>query len=322
MDTKYFCEICETKPDQLSHHKAHLQTQKHKDNAQKFITDMKIFSIPFKQFKPKEWHTTEYKNYIIDKYSKEPNRTIDIDIDDLDKEDITIVSNWIIRQSFDKPIYDWSSECFDCKELKIFYEQDTGAKLDEINHIDINFSNWAIDKILKYKENKNIKSTKDKVLKHKDDSYYRRDLSRYTNVHFNKIREIRNGLIDIGYLSKSKNILYSSNYDIELYNNDAIRYSSLLFDKFGIPSLYIIYNGIAGLNDLELNPECKKENTFYFYKEVDIEYTNKIKNVTNYGETRTEKKKIWVSVDMGDFIEYYIIWTIQKMKFIKIIYQH
>jgi hypothetical protein len=55
---------------------------------------------------------------------------------------------------------------------------------------------------------------------------------------------------------------------------------------------------------LEISPEYKKENTFYFYKEVDVEYTTKIQNVTNYGETRTEKKKIWTSIDIGDFIDY------------------
>ena len=27
----YKCGICESKPDQLSHHKSHLDTQKHKD---------------------------------------------------------------------------------------------------------------------------------------------------------------------------------------------------------------------------------------------------------------------------------------------------
>ena len=26
---QYYCTICDTKPDQLSHHKAHLKTQKH-----------------------------------------------------------------------------------------------------------------------------------------------------------------------------------------------------------------------------------------------------------------------------------------------------
>jgi hypothetical protein len=305
METKYFCEICGTKPDQLSHHRAHLQTQKHKDNAKLFITDMKIFSVPFKQFNPKKWHETEYKNYIADKYCKATDRVSSLANGEWEEEqDIEWVSNWIIREAFNNTIYDWSSECFDCKELKKFYQQETGNKLDEIERFDINFSNWAIDKILKYKENMTVKSSKTKLLKNKDDIFYKRDLSRHTNVNFNKIKEIRNGLIDLRYLSKPKHILTSDNCDIELYNDDAIRYSCILFDNFGVHSLCLIYNEIAGLHDLEIDPEYKKENTFYFYKEVDIEYTTKIPNVTNYGETRTEKKKIWTSIDIGDFTDY------------------
>ena len=37
---------------------------------------------------------------------------------------------------------------------------------------------------------------------------------------------------------------------------------------------------------------------------MDVEYTNKIQNVTNYGETRVEKKKIWTGINIGDYIEY------------------
>ena len=32
----YNCKICNTKPDQLSHHKTHLDTQKHKDKKELF----------------------------------------------------------------------------------------------------------------------------------------------------------------------------------------------------------------------------------------------------------------------------------------------
>ena len=32
----YTCEICKTKPDQISHHKSHLETQKHKDKKELF----------------------------------------------------------------------------------------------------------------------------------------------------------------------------------------------------------------------------------------------------------------------------------------------
>ena len=52
MESKYSCEICGTKPDQLSHHKSHLQTKKHKDNCETFITEMGIFSIAFRKIDP------------------------------------------------------------------------------------------------------------------------------------------------------------------------------------------------------------------------------------------------------------------------------
>ena len=41
----YSCGICHTIPDQLSHHKAHLETQKHKDKfelLEKDLAEMKI----------------------------------------------------------------------------------------------------------------------------------------------------------------------------------------------------------------------------------------------------------------------------------------
>jgi hypothetical protein len=36
LNTHYTCKICKTKPDQLSHHKMHLSTQKHKDKKELF----------------------------------------------------------------------------------------------------------------------------------------------------------------------------------------------------------------------------------------------------------------------------------------------
>ena len=33
----YYCGICDTRPTQISHHKAHIQTQKHLDKKKIFI---------------------------------------------------------------------------------------------------------------------------------------------------------------------------------------------------------------------------------------------------------------------------------------------
>jgi type I restriction enzyme S subunit len=41
----YICTICKTKPDQLSHHKAHLETQKHKDKKELFELKLSKLSV-------------------------------------------------------------------------------------------------------------------------------------------------------------------------------------------------------------------------------------------------------------------------------------
>jgi len=122
-----------------------------------------------------------------------------------------------------------------------------------------------------------------------------------------KINNIRNGLIDLRYLFTPKNKLLLQQktelYDMQIYNDDATRYSCLLFHKFGIHSLYLLYNGIVGCIDIEAHPEAKQGNSFYFYKEVCIETTSKIVNVDNYGETKLDKKKVWTSCYMGDLLD-------------------
>ena len=58
----YYCGICNTKPDQLSHHKSHLTTQKHKDKKELFELKLSKLSNAelFKQYK-----TTDIE-YIIE----------------------------------------------------------------------------------------------------------------------------------------------------------------------------------------------------------------------------------------------------------------
>ena len=42
--TKYYCGICNTKPDQISHHKSHLTTEKHKDKKELFLLKLKALT--------------------------------------------------------------------------------------------------------------------------------------------------------------------------------------------------------------------------------------------------------------------------------------
>ena len=52
----YTCEICKTKPDQLSHHKTHLDTQKHKDKKELF--ELKLSKLSSKELQ-KLYNTTD-----------------------------------------------------------------------------------------------------------------------------------------------------------------------------------------------------------------------------------------------------------------------
>ena len=118
-----------------------------------------------------------------------------------------------------------------------------------------------------------------------------------------KLSDIRNGLIDLRYLFTPKDKLLVEKFDMQIYNDDATRYSCLLFHKFGINSLYLLYNGIVGCIDIEAHPEEKDNSSFYFYKEVCVETTKRINTIDNYSETIVENKKVWTSCYIGDFLD-------------------
>ena len=63
MSLKYKCGICESKPDQLSHHKMHIDTQKHKDK--RTIFELKLQSMTNKALV--ENYKTHNINEIINK---------------------------------------------------------------------------------------------------------------------------------------------------------------------------------------------------------------------------------------------------------------
>ena len=64
MPPMYKCLICETRPDQLSHHKSHLETQKHIDK--KTIFELKLNSLGHKDLQEK-YKSTDIKK-IIEEY--------------------------------------------------------------------------------------------------------------------------------------------------------------------------------------------------------------------------------------------------------------
>lgn len=303
MESKYLCEICRTKPDQLSHHKSHLQTNKHRDNCKTFINEMEIYSIAFRKIDPRKWYESDYKDYIISKYITDTKVEIlegDI-INDMNV--VNDITKWLIdeiRKTHFADKYDWDPKWFNGKSPQDCYEDENNCKINITNNDE--YKNWAIHRILKYKEMSQIKPTMHVKINSRSDSHYKLMLSRHINIKFNKIKNVRNGLIDLRYLLKPK-YMVTHEEDMEIYNDDAVRYSCVLFEKFGIHSLYCLYNGLAGPIDIEEHPEEKKDNSFYFYKEVNIVHTTSISNVINYGETTSERKKIWVSCYMGDFID-------------------
>jgi hypothetical protein len=301
--TRYFCEICRTYPDQLSHHKSHLQTQKHKKNCEEFIKEMKIFSVPFREVNLKKWYESEYDDFIISKY-KEATKNTEIDNAKILKWISSIVLDWTNNR------YGWDPICFNGKSpdecYRVEHNLDKDFKITTADNIagkNTHYINWGINKILKQKE---TKSTKPKSInKIKEDNHFKIMLSKHANIKINKIRNVRNGLIDIDYLFKPIHLIDFSEHDIELYSNIPVKYSCLLFDDFGIHCYNGMYNGLCCPIDIEECPEEKKYNSFYFYKEVNIEHTSKIENVVNYGENRIERRNVWLSCYMGDFVDYF-----------------
>jgi hypothetical protein len=307
MESKYFCEICGTKPDQLSHHRAHLQTQKHAEKCEIFKKDMRIFSMVFRQVDYRKWHETEYKDYIIAKYIEETKN---------DFYTNEVIKNWIfsVVMNAGNGRYDWTVEAFNGNLPQTCYECEFNCELKKtIDITNTHFNNWAIDRILKTKETvqskpnritSNKTNVSDKHSLHKIESQNRMMLSRHTNIKFIRIKDIRNGIVDLDYLFKPREHINFDKYDSDIYDDSALRYSCLLFHRYGIHSYNLLYAGGAACIDNEECPEEKKYNCFYFWKDVEIEHSSKINNVSGYGETRIEKRKIWTSCYMGDVIDH------------------
>ena len=64
MSQKYKCGICDSKPDQLSHHKMHIDTQKHKNK--RTIFELKLQSMTNEALVEK-YKTYNINNEIINK---------------------------------------------------------------------------------------------------------------------------------------------------------------------------------------------------------------------------------------------------------------
>ncbi len=63
MSKTYFCGICNTKPDQISHHKLHLDSQKHKDKKELF--ELKLYKLSEEELMNK-YNTTNINDIITE----------------------------------------------------------------------------------------------------------------------------------------------------------------------------------------------------------------------------------------------------------------
>jgi type I restriction-modification system DNA methylase subunit/restriction endonuclease S subunit len=72
MTSKYICKICKTKPEQLSHHKSHLNTQKHKDKRTIFKLELESLTNE----KLEEKYKTNDIGKIINKFETKKKKII------------------------------------------------------------------------------------------------------------------------------------------------------------------------------------------------------------------------------------------------------
>ena len=85
----YSCQVCKTKPDQLSHHKSHLETEKHKDKIELF--QLKLSKLSSEQILEK-YNSTDIEIIIdalvntIYEYKEDDNKKLNIET--VEQEDI------------------------------------------------------------------------------------------------------------------------------------------------------------------------------------------------------------------------------------------
>ena len=81
---KYSCGICKTTPDQISHHKSHIETQKHKDKRELF--ELKLYKLSEEEL------ISKYKTTVIDDICNE-TETILYSFNDNNINDNNIIKN-------------------------------------------------------------------------------------------------------------------------------------------------------------------------------------------------------------------------------------
>ena len=96
MPQKYTCQICDSNPDQLSHHKSHLRTQRHKDK--RAIFELQLNTMNNEDLEEK-YETTNIEKIITSMettiINNTPNNTI---INETPNQNITITNSDSLRE--------------------------------------------------------------------------------------------------------------------------------------------------------------------------------------------------------------------------------
>jgi hypothetical protein len=154
----HFCGICKTKPDQLSHHKAHLQTQKHLFKKKCFEQCIKM-SVLHLHTSTTEELISMFENETGLKYSENRGNTFG-------SWRIQLMSklNELLDQEFPNtviPADDLSRENFSTKEEFIKDRLDRIIQANET--ITINSIKVKVDEIIKNIESDEYKTLKEKI---------------------------------------------------------------------------------------------------------------------------------------------------------------
>jgi hypothetical protein len=201
MNTRYFCAICNTKPDQISHHKSHLHTQKHCENRDEYKKELQYFSI-YKTCSPKDWlKNDEIKNLIRLEYGKELTKE---NLHTIMIEKLSIIDKYCQFEA-NKVFCEKPNNIF--LEPSYIYKKTTGKDyLSDKNA----FLEWCIEEVLKLKETIKVIEKNEKNNK----------ILKCCQTNYPLLQEIR-----INHLN------------INGSNDKTMYYAYLLFHAFGLPVL-------------------------------------------------------------------------------------
>jgi hypothetical protein len=283
MNTRYFCSICNTKPDQLSHHKAHLHTQKHKENRDMYEKELKYFSI-YKTINPSEWlEHDEIKEMIFKEYGKELTKENRYNFL---IEKLGVIDKFSIFKP-EKVFFD----IIDGKRTTTFvepcdiYRKETGLSNSSNKTA---YLEWCIEKILQSKETirENFNKIQDIQNKIRNENVERIKLNRCTTIEYDILKNIR-----------------MNKYDIDKPNfvsDSIVKYACVLFNSFGVASL----------------TNNKYSQYMYFHKLVNIETCSIMENVEGYEKKSVVSKKVWIKKSKwNDSVCTYVEDEIIKQKF-------